>query len=57
MGKERMQPGRYEARRMNPKAKKMLLSPDVGWRNLVGQWPVSNSSVRKPPLLIYKCGV
>ena len=32
---------------MNPKVSQWHTLPDTGWKNLIGQWPGSNSSVKK----------
>ena len=42
---------------MNPKLGQQQSSPDTGWKNLIGQRPWSNSSVKNLLLLIYKGGV
>ena len=42
---------------INPKTGQYRTSPDAGWKNLIGQQPVSNSSVSRQQLLINECGV
>ena len=49
--------GGFEIRRMNPKLGQRWASPYAERKNLVGQRPESNSSVRKLLLIIDKSGV
>ena len=52
-----IQQGRCEAKWMNPKLGWQWASLDAGWKNFINQWSESNSSVRKPLLLIFKSDV
>ena len=53
----RMQHSGCEASQKNPKAGQQHTSPNAGQKNLIGQQPGSNSSIRKLLLLINKGGV
>ena len=56
IGNHGIQHGGCKTRRMNPKAYERHVSPNAGWRSLICQWLLLNSSVWKLLLFIYKGG-
>ena len=54
----RIQHGGCQVKLIEPKLGQQHTSPDAGEKkNLIGQWPGSNSSVKKLLLLIFKVSI